>query len=97
MPTYILLAKWTEEGIKSVKQSPQRLQAARQLVQATGGSIKDFYMVMGEYDFIVVAEAPNDEAYARVALAIAAGGTVRTTTLKAFSEEEYRRIVASLP
>ncbi|MFQ5880299.1 MAG: GYD domain-containing protein [Dehalococcoidia bacterium] len=97
MPTYITLLKWTQEGVKNIKQSPQRLDAAKQAISAAGGTWKNFYLVMGEYDMVVISEAPNDEAYARVMLTIASGGAVSSTTLKAFTEEEYRRVIASLP
>lgn len=97
MATYIALVNWTDQGIRTVKESPQRLERVRQLVQQNGGAVREFYLVMGQYDLVAIIEAPSDEAYARIALAIASGGTVRTTTLKAFSEEEYRRIIASLP
>ena len=59
--------------------------------------MKEFYLVTGRYDVVVVAEAPDDEAIAKVALSIAAGGSIRTETLRAFSEAEYRKIIAALP
>ena len=97
MPTYISLLKWTEQGIRDIKQGPQRLEAAKQAFSAAGGQLKQFYVVMGEYDAVVVGEFPNDEACISTALAIASRGAVRTTTLKAFTEEEYRRILAAIP
>jgi len=97
MATYIALLKWTEQGIRDVKQSPQRLDAAKEAFRAAGGQMKDFYAVLGDYDMVVVGEFPNDEAYTRTVLAIASRGAIRTTTLKAFSEDEYRRIIASVP
>ena len=96
MPTYVTLLKWTDQGIRNIKESPQRLDAARQTMREAGGNLRDFYMVMGEYDLVVVGEAPDDETYARILLSIASKGSVSTTTLKAFSEEEYRRIIASV-
>ena len=87
----------TEQGIKAIKEGPQRLDAAKQAVSAAGGQMKAFYMVMGDYDYVTIVEAPNDEAYARTMLAVASSGNVRTTTLKAFTEEEYRRIIAAVP
>jgi len=96
MPTYIALLKWTEQGIRDVKQSPQRLDAAKEAFKAAGGQLKDFYLVLGDYDMVVVGEFPNDEAYTRAVLATASRGGIRTTTLKAFTEDEYRRIIASV-
>jgi len=97
MPTYITLLKWTEQGIRDVKQSPKRLDAAKEAFKAAGGQLKDFYLVMGEYDAVVIAEAPDDETAAKLALSIGSRGAVRTVTLRAFTEDEYRKIIAGLP
>jgi len=97
MATYIGLFSWTQRGIEQVKESPARLDAAKQAAQAMGVEIKAFYLVMGRYDMVVVAEAPDDQTMAKLALATGAQGTVRTETLRAFTEEEYRTIIGSLP
>jgi len=97
MSTYLIMSRWTQQGMQSVKDSPARLEAAKQAAKALGGEIKAFYLVMGQYDFVVITEAPNDEAVARLLLAIGAQGNVRTETLRAFTEDEYRKIIASLP
>ena len=97
MATYIILTNWTQKGIESIKESPARLDAARKAFQAAGGELKAFYLVMGRYDMVVVGEAPDDEAAAKLALAISSGGAVRTETLRAFTEDEYRKIIAALP
>lgn len=97
MPSYLSLVNWTDQGIRAVKESPQRLDAVKQAIQSAGGRMIFFYMLMGEYDLVTLMELPNDEVAARVLLAIGATGNVRTTTLKAFTEEEYQRIIASLP
>ena len=97
MPTYIILGKYTDQGIRNIKESPQRLDAARRGVEAAGGKMPQFFLTMGQYDFVAISEGPDDEAMTRVLLAIAASGNVKTETLKAFPEADYRRIVASLP
>ncbi len=97
MPTYIALLKWTDQGIRNIKESPQRLEAAKQAISAAGGRMTAFYMVMGEYDLVAIIEAPNDEAYTTGMLTIASRGAVRSTTLKAFTEEDYRRIIGAIP
>ena len=97
MPTYFSLVNYTDQGIRNVKDSPKRLDAAKKLLKTLGGELKDFYLAMGTYDLIVVVEAPNDEVMAKFALALASAGNVRTTTLKTFPEAEYRRIIAALP
>jgi uncharacterized protein with GYD domain len=97
MPTYITLLRWTQQGIQHIKESPVRLDQAREAIKAAGGELKAFYLTMGQYDAIAIADAPNDEAYARTLLAIGSAGDVRTETLRAFAEEDYRKIIASLP
>jgi uncharacterized protein with GYD domain len=97
MPTYITLARWTEKGIAEVKKSPERLEKAKQAFKAAGGEMKQFYLVMGRYDMVVVSEGKDDESASRVALALGAAGAIRTETLRAFSEDEYRKIIAALP
>jgi uncharacterized protein with GYD domain len=74
----------------------KRLDAAKELFRAAGGQLKAFYLVTGQYDAVAVAEVPNDEAVAKLALATAAAGNVRAETLRAFTEDEYRRIIASI-
>lgn len=96
MPTYIMLTNWTDQGIRQVKDSPDRLNAARQLCRQHGAEITGFYLTLGGYDLVVIIDAPNDEEFAKLALAIAKGGNVRTTTLKAFDEDQYRKIIASV-
>ena len=97
MSTYFILANWTEQGIKDVKASPKRLRAAKRLAKDCGVKFRSFHMTLGQYDIIVSVEAPNDEAVARFALALGSSGNVRTTTLKGFTEQEYQKIIGSLP
>ena len=92
MANYIMLCNWTDAGIKSVKDSPKRLDAARDLAISLKGELKDFWMTMGEYDFVVTVEMPDDETMAKFVLQVAAGGAVRSKTLKAFTEKKYRSI-----
>lgn len=97
MPTYISLLRFTQKGIETIKEGPARLDRAKQLFRAAGAEVKAFYLVTGQYDAVVISEAPNFETVARLALATGALGNVRTESLRAFTEEEYRRIVAALP
>jgi len=96
MGKYVLLTNWTEQGIKNVKESPKRLDAAKSLAKKLGGEFKKFYMTTGAYDMIVILDLPDDDAAAKFALTLAMAGNVRTTTLKAFSEDSYRGIIASV-
>jgi len=96
MGKYIALASWTDQGIRNVKDSPGRVDAARKLAKKYGCELQDFYMAIGAYDMVVTIEAPDDDSMAKFALALGAAGNVRTTTLKAFTEDSYRKIVAAL-
>ena len=97
MPTYITLFKMTEEGIKDIKNAPGRIEENFKTVEAMGCKMIGAYAVMGEYDYVGIVEAPNDEAAMAFALAIGSRGNVRTTTLKAFTREEYAGVVEKLP
>ncbi len=97
MPTYIALIRYTQQGIQNIKDSPARLDAAKKAFQAMGAELKQWYLVMGQYDAVVIAEAPDDETIAKLVLAIGSQGSVRTESLRAFPEDEYRKIIAALP
>ncbi|HEV2896583.1 GYD domain-containing protein [Mesorhizobium sp. AaZ16] len=96
MTTYIMLINWTDQGVKSVRDSPRRLDAAKKQLEEMGGSFREFYLTMGEYDMVAVCEAPDDAVAARFALLLGTAGNVRTRTLKAFPEAAYREIVATI-
>ena len=97
MPHYITLFRYTQKGAENIKQSPSRLDAAKKAVEAAGGKVKGFYLTMGRYDAIVITEYPNDEAGMKITLTTASQGNIRSETLRAFTEEEYRKLIASLP
>ena len=97
MPTYISLIQYTQKGLETIKESPARLDHAKKGYEAAGGKIKDFYLVMGEYDIVVIAELPNDEAAAKLALTLGSAGNIKSRTSRAFTEAEYRKLVHSLP
>ena len=97
MPTYISLLSYTQEGIKNVKDSPARLDAARKVFQSMGAELKTWYLTLGKYDAVVITEGPDDETAAKLLLMIGAQGNIRTETFRAFTEDEYRKIVAALP
>ena len=97
MPSYVTLVKWTDQGIRNVKDAPKRADAFEAALKAAGGTLKGAYLVMGEYDLVVVTEGPNDETATKLALSVAMQGNVRTTTMRAYDREEFRKIIASLP
>ena len=96
MATYIMLANWTDQGIKSAKESPRRLDVAKQVLKDLGGEFKSFYLTMGDYDIIAVLEAPDDATVAKFILQTGMLGNIRTRTLKAFPEDAYRQLLGSM-
>jgi uncharacterized protein with GYD domain len=96
MPTYIALLRWTQQGVAKAKDSPKRLDAGRKAFKKLGVEIKDTYLTMGRYDLVCVIEGPNDETVARALLSLGSQGNVQTETLKAFTEDEFRKITSSL-
>ncbi|HHZ82566.1 MAG TPA: GYD domain-containing protein [Nitrospirales bacterium] len=97
MATYIVMLRFTEQGIKTVTEGPIRVEAAKQLCRSQGAEVKSYYLVMGQYDAVVILEAPDDQTVAEIGLALGVLGNVRTETLRAFTEDEYRKIIAKLP
>jgi uncharacterized protein with GYD domain len=96
MSQYIMLCNWTDQGIRHVKDSPDRLNAARDLCRQHGAEMTGFYMTMGIHDLVLVIDAPNDDTMARIAVSLGKGGNLRTITLKAFDENQYREIIGSV-
>jgi uncharacterized protein with GYD domain len=97
MATYITLVRFTKEGMTNIKDSPQRLDQAKQAFKAMGAEMRAWYLTMGQYDAVVIGEAPDDETAAKLALAIGSQGAVKTETLRAWTEEEYRKLIGALP
>jgi len=97
METYITLIRLTQKGLENIKESPARLDAAKKAFEAMGAKIKDFFLVTGSYDMIMISEVPDHETGVKLALAIGSAGAIRTETLRAYSEDEYRQIIAALP
>jgi uncharacterized protein with GYD domain len=95
MPSYICLMSWTQQGISKVKESAGRLDAGRQAFKNLGVEIKDVYLTMGRYDLVAVIEGPDD-AVARALLSLASQGNIKTETLRAWNEDEYRKITGSV-
>ena len=97
MPTFVSLINYTDKGIREISDSPKRLDLAKKILKEMGGEIKDFYLTIGSYDIIVVAEAPSDEIFAKFLLEVGSTERIRTNTLKAFPEADYRKIIEELP
>lgn len=93
MGTYISLINWTDQGIRNFKETAQRAAAAKDLATQMGGEMKAIYWTLGSYDIVVLAEFPDDETGTAYQLAIGSQGNIRTTTLRAFGEDEITRIL----
>ncbi len=96
MPTYIILGKWTQQGIENVKDTLNRAGQVQQLAEQMGGRF-NLYWTQGEYDFVGIADFPDEESVNAFALAAGSRGSVRTQMLRAYSAEEMERILSRLP
>jgi len=97
MATYIVLANFTDQGIRSIKDSPKRADAYKAMAKKMGVTVKDLYWTLGHYDLVVVVDAPDAASVTAVGLATASLGNVRTETLTAFSAEEIGRVIGKMP
>jgi uncharacterized protein with GYD domain len=97
MAKYISLVRYTGKGIENIKESPNRLDAFKQLCESLGVTLDGFYLTMGRYDIMIIVDAPNIETATKLILTTTAGGAVTTETLPAFTEEEYRDVISDLP
>jgi uncharacterized protein with GYD domain len=96
MPTYIRLTNLTADGFEEIEESATRTEQMKAMANEMGGEIKDVYLTMGDFDFVTVAEFPNDQMYTQFALRFAERGMADTDTLKALDETEYLNIVQSM-
>jgi uncharacterized protein with GYD domain len=94
MPIYVGLVNWTDQGTKEFRGSVQRATGFRELVEQAGGRVREMIWIMGEYDFITVFEAPDDETAAALVLRVAAAGNVHTKTMRAFDADQMTDIIA---
>lgn len=96
MPTYLIHSQWTDQGMRNVKESAKRLDLGKKKLKEMGGEIKAFYLTTGPYDMLAVVDVPNDATLAAHLLWLGSQGNLRTQTVKAFTEEEFRTIVGKL-
>ncbi len=96
MANYILLGSFTDQGIRAVKDTTKRAEAFREMARKTGVTVKDVYWTLGQYDFVAVLDAPNDESVAVLGLSTGALGNIHTQTLRAFSADEINRFLGKL-
>lgn len=97
MASYIALMNWTDQGIRTAKDTVNRAKAARLAFEAMGVKLRDIYWTIGPYDIVTTFDAPDDETATKVSLALGMQGNLRSTTLRAFGEQEMSQIIKGLP
>jgi len=96
MVTYVVLAKFTDQGAKTAKDSPKRAEAFKQMAKTFGVTVKDIFWTQGRYDIVTVVEAPDELSATALNLSLSALGNIRTESLRAFSSAEMMNIVAKM-
>lgn len=96
MPKYVLLINWTDQGIKSVKDTTKRAEQASQAAEKLGGRMEMLLWTQGHYDLVAVMDMPDDESFAAVVIQVGMAGAVRTESLRAFTAEEMTGILGRL-
>jgi uncharacterized protein with GYD domain len=96
MATFVVLAGFTDQGIRNVKETISRAEAFKEMAKKTGVTIKDMYWTLGQYDVIAICEAPDDQAATALSLSVCSRGNVRSMTLRAFSFDEMKKILGKM-
>ena len=97
MAKYISLVKYTKQGVENIKESPKRYEDFKKLCKSMGAKVEAIFLTMGRYDLVLLVDAPDSETVAKILLSTASKGSVSTETLRAFTEEEYKKIIGALP
>ena len=96
MATYIVLSSYTDQGIRTVKDTTKRADAVRETARKMGIDTKSIYWTVGKYDVVATFEAPDDASMTALSLALASAGNIRTQTMRAFTKEEVTGILGKL-
>jgi uncharacterized protein with GYD domain len=96
MATYVVLANFTDQGVRNAKDSPKRADAFKDMAKKCGATVKDIYWTQGQYDVVTIVDAPDDVTATALALSVGALGNVRTQTLRAFSAADMNGIIAKM-
>jgi uncharacterized protein with GYD domain len=96
MPTYIVLASFTEQGIRNIKDSPKRADAFKEMAKKSGATVKELFWTLGQYDIVTIVEAPDDETMTAIGLSAGKLGNVRTQTLRAFTPADVKTILGKV-
>lgn len=96
MATYVVLASFTEQGIRNAKESPKRADAFKAMAKTFGVTVKDILWTQGRYDIVTIVDAPDELSFLSLTLSLGALGNVRTESLRAFSADEMTKAVGSM-
>jgi len=96
MPTFVVLANFSDQGIKNVKQTIERAEAFKQMAAKTGATVKEVYWTLGAHDVVAICEAPDDETATALSLSVASRGNVHSETLRAFTFDEMKKIMGKM-
>jgi uncharacterized protein with GYD domain len=97
MPTFVITASWTDQGVRKIKDVPKRVKAARELGKKLGVEIKQSFITTGESDLLLIMDARDGENITKFALAMSSLGNIRTRTARAWPEAEYLKMISELP
>jgi uncharacterized protein with GYD domain len=97
MPTFVGMLSWTDQGIRGVKDTPKRIQAARDNAKKFGVEIKHIFLTSGDFDVLVISEAPHYDNIAKLAMASGMQGNARSRTVRAWTEAELIKLISELP
>ena len=97
MPTFICFLNWTDQGAKHAKDANKRFQASKSMAEKLGGKLPSAYVTTGHYDVVATVEMPNGEAMVKFASAISGSGNARTTTVRAYTPDEFSKLAADTP
>jgi uncharacterized protein with GYD domain len=97
MPTFMCFLNWTEQGAKNAKEANKRFQASKSMAEKLGGKLLSAYVTTGHYDVVLTLEMPNGEAMIKFASAIFSSGNARTTTVRAYTPDEFSKLAAEAP
>ena len=96
MPTYIVLANFTEQGMRNIHDSPKRAEAFKDTAKKLGATVKDMYWTLGQYDIVAIVEAPDEVTMTALGLSTGKLGNVRTQTLRAFAPADMKNILGKV-
>ena len=97
MATYVVLTHFTDQGIRTIKSSPQRASQVAEEAKRFGCEMKEIYWTLGQYDIVSIVEAPDDQSLTAFGLWLGSAGNVRTQTMRAFSKADFGAIISKLP